>query len=285
LSGFGASEGGAGVVVTALSITAIKGTRLRSVDRISLGEFGVRENRRFYWIDDRNRMVNAKILGELQPPIADYSESERRLSLRFPDGSVVDGSVELGEPVTTRFFSLTMEDRLVAGPWSEAMSAFAGRSLRLVEAGRPEGAVDRGGVGTVSLISRASLDRLAAVAGVDSVDARRFRMLIEVDGVPPNAEDEWVGRTVRVGQAVVRFNGHVGRCLITSRDPDTGAVTLPTLELLESYRKGLPTTDPLPLGVYGSVVSPGAVAVGDAVAVVDTIEAVTAADVADAVGG
>jgi uncharacterized protein YcbX len=178
-----------------------------------------------------------------------------------------------------------MEDRLVAGPWSEAMSAFAGRSLRLVEAGRPEGAVDRGGVGTVSLISRASLDRLAAVAGVDSVDARRFRMLIEVDGVPPNAEDEWVGQTVRVGQAVVRFNGHVGRCLITSRDPDTGAVTLPTLELLESYRKGLPTTDPLPLGVYGSVVSPGAVAVGDAVAVVDTIEAVTAADVADAVGG
>jgi uncharacterized protein YcbX len=278
-------------VVTALSITPIKGTRLRSVDRISLGEFGVRENRRFYWIDDRNRMVNAKILGELQPPIADYSDAERRLSLRFPDGSVVEGSVSLGDPVTTRFFSGTMEDRLVVGPWSEAMSAFAGRSLRLVEAGRPEGAVDRGGIGTVSLISRASLERLASVGGVDSVDARRFRMLIEVDGVPEHAEDEWVGRSVRVGEAVVRLNGHVGRCLITSRDPDTGAVTLPTLELLESFRKGLPTTEPLPLGVYGSVVTPGAVAVGDGVAVVDAVDTVGVADaagtvgVADAVGG
>ncbi len=229
----------------------------------------MRENRRFYWIDERDRMVNAKILGELQPVVADYSDSDRRLSLRFPDGGVVEGSVVPGEPVTTRFFSRVREDRLVPGPWSEAMSEFAGRSLRLVEAVAAAGAVDRGAGGTASLISRASLDRLAMVAEADSIDARRFRMLIEVDGVDAHAEDAWVGRRVRVGEAVVRFEGHVGRCLITSRDADTGTVDLPTLELLESYRKELPSTEPLPFGIYGRVAVPGAVAVGDTVSVED----------------
>ncbi len=214
-------------------------------------------------------MVNAKVIGELQPVVAEYSDDSRQLSLRFPEGDAVSGRVELGEPVTTRFFSLTMEDRLVTGPWSEAMSSYAGRSVRLVEAGREGGAVDRGADGAASLISRASLGRLASVASADSVDARRFRMLIEVDGVAAHGEDAWVGRRLRVGGAVISFGGHVGRCLVTSRDPDTGTVDLPTLELLEGYRKGLPTTEPLAFGIYGRVVSPGEVAIGDAVSVQD----------------
>jgi hypothetical protein len=38
------------------------------------------------------------------------------------------------------------------------------------------------------------------VAGENGeVDVRRFRMLVEVDGVAAHAEDEWVGRTVRIG--------------------------------------------------------------------------------------
>jgi uncharacterized protein YcbX len=135
--------------------------------------------------------------------------------------------------------------------------------VRLVE---PEfGAVDRGAEGAVSLISRASLDRLAAEAGQETLDSRRFRMLIEVDGVPAHAEDEWVGEAARVGQALVRFKGHVGRCLITSRDPESGEVTLPTLDILGRYRGNVPTTEPLPLGVYGEVLEAGTVRVGDAV--------------------
>jgi hypothetical protein len=64
---------------------------------------------------------------------------------------------------------------------------------------------------------------------------------------------------------LVSFEGHVGRCLITSRDPDTGQVTLPTLDLLKDYRGSLHTTEPLPFGVWGRVLQPGAVAVGDEV--------------------
>src|SRR5207248_3786124 len=154
----------------------------------------------------------------------------------FPDGQVVDGEVRHDGDIEARFFSGILRGRLVSGPWSEAITDYAGQPLRLVEAG-DAGAVDRGSLGAASLISRASLARLASVGGCDGVDSRRFRMLIEVDGVEAHAEDQWVGRALRVGQALLRFEGHVGRCLITSRDPETGAIDLPTLDILREYRR------------------------------------------------
>jgi uncharacterized protein YcbX len=255
------------VVVTGLAIAPVKGMRLLDVERISLELTGVRENRRFYWIDERDRMVNAKVVGELQQVVANYSDATRRLRLTLPDGTLIEDEVCPGTPTTTRFFAHTSEGRLVDGPWAGAVSEHLGRAVRLVEAGE-SGAVDRGDGATVSVISRASLGRLAQVAGENGqVDVRRFRMLIEVDGVAAHAEDRWVGRTVRIGGARVEFCGHVGRCLITSRDPMSGSVDLPTLDLLGSYRSGLATTEPLPFGVYGRPVEAGTIAVGDPVVV------------------
>jgi uncharacterized protein YcbX len=207
-------------------------------------------------------MVNGKMLGLLQTVTADYSPSDEQLALMFPDGSVIDGTVVVGEPVTVKFFSDERESHLVPGLWSEALSAYAGQPLRLVHGG---GAVDRGPTGGASLISRASLRRLAVAAGRDAIDGRRFRMLIEIDGVGPHEEDRWVGRSARIGEAVVEFKGHVGRCLTTSRDPESGDVTLPTLDILGGYRDDVDSTEPLPFGIYGSVAVPGAVSIGDPV--------------------
>ncbi len=90
-------------------------------------------------------------------------------------------------------------------------------------------------------------------------------MLVEIDGVDAHAEDGWVGRAVRIGGATVSFKGHVGRCLITSRDPDSGQVDLPTLDILQDYRGSIDATEPLPFGVWGRVLEPGMVQVGDEV--------------------
>jgi uncharacterized protein len=126
--------------------------------------------------------------------------------------------------------------------------------------------VDRGQPGAATLISQASVRRLADAAGVGDVDERRFRMLIEIDGVEAHREDGWVGGgPVRVGGALVEFSGHVGRCLITSRDPDTGQVDLPTLDILQEYRGSAGATEPLPFGVWGRVLEPGGVGIGDEV--------------------
>lgn len=254
--------------VSGLAITPVKATRLQEVDRIALGRDGVRENRRFFLIDERDRMVNAKHLGELSAVVCDYSDLERRLRMRFPDGHVLEGEITLDGSVETSFYSEPMTAGVVGGEWSSALSEYAGQPLRMVEAG-DEGAVDRGIGGAVSLISRASLERLAKVGGCSGIDARRFRMLIEIDGIGAHEEDGWVGRQVRIGAAVVEFKGHVGRCLITSRDPDTGVIDLPTLDMLREYREDPSTTEPLPFGIYGSVLEPGEVRVGDPVSGLD----------------
>jgi len=258
-------------VVVGLAVTAVKATRLRRVDRIEVGPDGVRENRRFYLIDNRDRMINSKLVGELQQVVADYSDGERTLRLELPDGRVVDGDIRLGDEVTTRFFSETAHGHIVEGPWSDALSDCFGQTLRLVEVGNRATAVDRGPMGAVSLISRASLARLAQAGGTDSIDSRRFRMLIEIDGVSAHEEDRWVDRAVRIGETTIEFGGHVGRCLITSRDPDTGRVDLPTLDMLGGYRNGLDCTEPLPFGIHGRVLEPGAIRIGDEVTPMDSV--------------
>jgi MOSC domain-containing protein YiiM len=44
---------------------------------------------------------------------------------------------------------------------------------------------------------------------------------------------------------------------------------VPTLDILGSYRDGIESTEPLPFGVWGRVVEPGTVRVGDEVSALD----------------
>ena len=181
--------------VTRLQTAAIKGTRLRSVEQVTLGRSGAAGDRRFFLVDDRGRMLNSMVLGELHTVSAGFDESSGRLSLEFDDGRVLDDVVGHGGDVETTAYGEFRMGQLVDGPWAEALSTLCDRQLRLV---RTESAVDRGTKGAVSLVSRGSLQRLAEQAQTDSVDSRRFRMLVEVDGAEPHAEDDWVGREARV---------------------------------------------------------------------------------------
>ena len=246
--------------VTALHTAAIKGTRVRSVEQIVLDERGAGGDRKFFVVDSANRMRNGKQIGSLQAVVAHFNPP--RLELEFPDGRSVAAEIELGAPLTAQFFSHQVTGREVLGPWSQALSDFCGQPLRLVESGS---AVDRGAKGPVSLVSRGSLRRLGEQAETEPFDVRRFRMLIEIDGVAPHAEDGWLGQPLQIGSAILRFDGHVGRCLVTGRDPETGEVTMPTLDLLRAYRREIDSTEPLPFGIYGRVLRPGAVRVGDAI--------------------
>jgi hypothetical protein len=254
-------------LVSALSIAPVKGMRLRTVPRIELDRFGARGDRAFYVIDERDRMVNGKRLGELQQVETRYDPATERLSLKFPEGDLVEGDVVRGGPVETRFLSVCRLARTVEGPWAEALSSYFGRPLRLVA---PDGSgLDRGPIAAASLISSASLDRLAEIGHDAAVDARRFRMLIQVDGISAHEEDAWLGRELAVGEARLRANGNIGRCLVTSRDPDSGQIDLPTLDLLGEYRRNVRTTEPLPFGIYAEVREPGPVALGDRVEILD----------------
>jgi MOSC domain-containing protein len=248
-----------------ITVAPVKGMTLEQRAEVQLETFGVRENRRFHVIGDDGRLMNGKQLGELQQVTPIWDEEAGTLVLRFPDGSVAEGTVELDGPVMTMFYGREVEGRLVRGPWSEALTSFVGRDLRLVQADAPGGAVDRGPA-SVTLLSTGSLEAMRSAAGIqEPVDPRRFRMLFGIEGVGPHEEDSWLGRQVRIGDATVALKGNVGRCIVTSRHPETGVRNLSTLDVLAEYRSEVETTERLPFGVWGRVSEPGRVRLGDTV--------------------
>lgn len=253
----------AGAVVR-ISVAPVKALGLVHPEQVDLGRRGVPGDRRFWLVDAGGRLVNGKSHPKLMAVRPEWDERTRRLALGFPDGTTAAGIVEPGEPVEARLYGEPHPSRRVSGPWGEALSAFAGEPLTLLWS--ETGAVDRGADrGWATLVSRASLERLREQAGVDGpVDGRRFRMLLEIDGVGPHEEDEWLGSAVSVGEAVLAPLGDVGRCAVTTRDPDTGVTDLDTLRLLAGYRRH-GRVEPLPFGVYCAVAAPGCVRVGDPV--------------------
>jgi uncharacterized protein YcbX len=248
-----------------ISVAPVKGLRLAQRDEVELTEDGVPGDRAFFVIDERGAMVSATRLGPLVAVVAEHDGAT--LSLRFPDGGEVAEPVELGELESIRFGGLDLRARPVVGPFSAALSEHCGKPLRLFAAPPERSALDRGRVGAATLLSVASLERLRAAAGVtEPVDPRRFRMTFGVDGLEPHEEDEWIGDHVTVGDSVLRVMGNVGRCALTTRQPDTGIVDFKTLHHLNAYRATIPTTEPLPFGVHAAVLEPGRVRVGDPVA-------------------
>jgi uncharacterized protein YcbX len=246
-----------------ISRCPVKGLAITQLDECELTEAGVAGDREFFLVDENDRLVNSKGLGALQQIVPNYEPDSGSLMLAFPDGTRVSQEVALDGSLTAAFWSRTVDVRVVDGPWSEAISDFAGRDLRLVRAHGP--APDRLRSGAATLLGTASLRAMAQILGVDEVDGRRFRMNFGLDGLREHEEDEWLGRRVRLGEAVVIPLGNVGRCAVTTQNPDTGAPDLDTLKALADYRADTETTEPLPFGVHASVVSPGRVRLGDMV--------------------
>jgi uncharacterized protein YcbX len=244
-----------------LSIAPVKGLALTHPGEIELGPDGVDDNRRFCLVDEEGRRYGALRDGRLQAIGVAWDGA--RLELRFPDGAVASGDVERGGELATDLYERDLLGRVVEGPWAEALTAYVGRPIRLLEAEGATRSVDRPR-GPVTILSEASLAELARRAGVERVDGRRFRMLIGIDGSEPHEEDAWLGREVRVGGAVVRPLEQVARCAITTQDPDTGIPDFDTLGEIIGYR-GLRNGKHADFGVFGEVVRPGRVRVGDEV--------------------
>ena len=251
--------------VTRIAVAPVKGLALVHPDEVEVGIHGVAENRRFCLVDEEGRRYGLLRDGRLQTIVPDYDRAAHRLALRFPDGEVVAGETERGDASDPDLYRRRLPVRAVEGPWSRALSDFLGRTVTLVHSDAPTGSVDRGGHGSVTLVSEASLAELGRHAGANgAVDGRRFRMLFQIDGVAAHEEDEWVGRDVAVGGAVVRFTEQVARCAITTQNPETGRVDLDTLRVIKGYRGFRDGgSSHLDFGIFGHVVEPGRVRLGD----------------------
>jgi uncharacterized protein YcbX len=107
----------------------------------------------------------------------------------------------------------------------------------------------------LSLVTTRTVETLAGEVGM-RLDPRRFRpnLVVESDA----GEEEWVGATLRIGGMSMRVDQRDSRCVITNVDPDTAERDPRVLRAIAQGRANC-------VGVYGSVVEPGRVAVGDAV--------------------
>jgi uncharacterized protein YcbX len=257
--------------VARLSITPVRGLGLQHPDAIELTETGVVNDRRFYLVDDQGRLVDRLRAAQLCRVFAETDADGTWLRLTFPDGRAIEGDVKLDEPVQTDIYNRLAIGHVVGGPWAAALEPFVGRPVLLVRCDRPGGTRIRAGEtqvrNQVSLVSDGSLAQLARELGVERVDGRRFRMLIEVAGAGAHEEDGWIGAEVEIGSAVVTITKPDARCAITTQDPDTGERDLDTLRTILRYR-GFRPDDPehkIDFGVLGEVAGPGRISVGDEV--------------------
>jgi uncharacterized protein len=251
--------------VARFSISPVRSMGLAHPGEIDVTEVGVVEDRRFYLTDDTNRLVDGLIVGPLVQIETHTDPGATMLRMRFPDGRVIEDEVELGDPVETPIHGRTGVGRVVLGPWADAVASFAGRPIRVIRCDRPGGT--RSGNPT-SIISDGSLRELAKHAGVDAVDGRRFRMLIDLEGAQPHEEDGWIGHRIAIGDAILRVTRPDARCAITTHDPDQGMRDLDTLRTIISYR-GLREGKHADFGVLADVAQPGRIRVGDEVTVLD----------------
>ena len=110
----------------------------------------------------------------------------------------------------------------------------------------------------VSLFSIQTARRLGEELGTD-LDKRRFRANIFMDlaSTPGFAEDEFVGRTLRIGsKAVISVLERDPRCAMITIDPDTAERNTSILSKVNKGHDGK-------AGVYGAVLVEGVVRVGD----------------------
>jgi len=137
-----------------------------------------------------------------------------------------------------------------------ALAAELGPGVRVIKQ-------DRGVFDTMplSLITTQTIDRLGAMTEA-ALDVRRFRpnVLVEAADDTPFAEDAWVGCVLRIGGIRMRVDKRDGRCAVVTIDPATTERSPAILRAIARDRAGC-------LGVYGSTVEPGRIAVGDPVIV------------------
>lgn len=140
------------------------------------------------------------------------------------------------------------------------IAAFMGERMR----GRPkivggkEFFITEGGVRCVHIINLATLRDLERVMG-QPIDPIRFRPNIVVDGLEPWSELAWIDQDVFVGPVRMNVVERTTRCAAINVDPKTGNRDM---DIPAFLKRQYGHAD---FGVYATIASEGALAVGDPV--------------------
>lgn len=109
---------------------------------------------------------------------------------------------------------------------------------------------------TVSIHANSTLEDLSKTMN-KTLDQKRFRGNIWLNGETPWSEFNWIGNVMRIGTAEIKIVEPIERCMATTLDPETGisdADTLNTLKKVYGHQN---------FGVFGVVSKAGHINIGD----------------------
>ena len=211
--------------ITVFPIKALTGVPVSEVELTEAG--ALKHDREYALFDSADGYVNGK-----------RHKCIHRVAAKF---DLKNGSVDLnvdGSP-DSRIFALANKQREIA--------AFLGERLGLelkLRRNPSSGFPDDTEAWGPTIISTATLQEVAGwfpSLDVENV-RRRFRANLEIDGVPPFWEDHLFGlpgKTVTFDVGSVRFEGTnpCRRCVVPTRDPDTGESYPKFVKILAENRK------------------------------------------------
>lgn len=123
------------------------------------------------------------------------------------------------------------------------------------------GVKSHGDTRTIHVVNAASIAAVRAATGLD-VDAAVFRPNVVLSGLPPWAEEDWVGKTMQVGGAVLEIISRTVRCDAVNFHPRTGVRWPDKRDLVTEIATNFPHVGPY-FGVYARVIKGGTAALGD----------------------
>jgi uncharacterized protein len=247
------------VTVSQLAIAPVKGMRLLCASEIQAGRHGITGDREFLVVGDDGKLLlttRTPALLNIEPA---WDPARDVLALHFPDGNVVQGTPKPGESAVTRMYDgREIRGRIIPGPLSAALSSHLGREVHLFR--REPGHLGHDDQ-PVTLMSEASLRMLAPELSGVVPNPRRFRMTITMTGTDAWAEHGWDGQQIAIGEAILRVIAPVPRCVVTTRNPDSGATDARVLHALARLRG----KDDITFGVWCDIIRPGRIRIGDPV--------------------
>ncbi|TRW89071.1 MOSC domain-containing protein [Mycolicibacterium sp. 018/SC-01/001] len=260
--------------VAALRRYPVKSLLGEECDRLELGPLGVAGDRRYAFVDDETGRVatakNPRLWRRLLQCSAVTADDGVVVSL--PDARTVpvaDAAAAISEVVgrtvhlaDERSAGATVERSDPVEVLAHGVDADIDPELLELAQGAPGGAfVDHS---PVHLITTATLDAI----GLDPAEVVRYRPNIVVEtpaGCPPFVENDWVGRTIRLGAVTLRGTLPTPRCSVPTLEHGSlprsaHAVRYP----LEHNRVQAGDFGVLPCaGLYADVITGGSVRVGD----------------------
>ncbi|WP_416899614.1 MAG: MOSC domain-containing protein [Minwuia sp.] len=193
----------------------------------------------FGWKD----FVQLKNTPKLATLVAEYEPDGQVLTLKRQGRQVARGALSqpIGRTLIDQFLAAYLKDELNTPP-----KVVGGDGQTFSDARAPE----------LSIINLETLRDIERVART-TVDPRRMRGNVYIDGLPAWAEFDLIGQTVKAGGTTLEITMRIDRCAATHVNPDSAESDL---QLTRVLKGGFGHLD---CGVFAVVRQGGAIAVGD----------------------